>query len=326
VAYVLPGPFDLSLTPADIARNLGLTLLVVLLVGAPTPLFNSTLDANEDEIRRWLRRRLHAEGRVAPLSRLRNRWIGFGTYLVCAALLYAFLDRNFPFGDQLVAFGAALITLLVATFASILPGDRFVVARYHEHGVPRAALWTLVVAAVCVLVTRLTDAQPGYIYGIIGAFTFTAALTIADRGRMAFRGGLVLLTVGLVAWFARVPFEPVVGQPQDAGQEVVNKVLAGLFIGATQGLVFGLVPLRFLTGATIRTWSVRRWLGLWAVAIALFIGVVLYPVSSYEPNPSATGLVTMAVTVAIYGLIAIVFWDFFRRRARRAARPVEPAS
>ena len=325
VAYVLPGPFDLSLTPADVARNLGLTLLVVLLVGAPTPLFNSTLDANEDEIRRWLRRRFHAEGRVPALSRLRTRWSGFALYLVCAALLYAFLDRSFPFGDQLVAFGTALVTLLVATFASILPGDRFVAVRYHQHGVPRAALWTLGVAAVCVLVTRLTNVQPGYVYGIIGAFTFTVTLTIADRGRMAFRGGLILLGVGLAAWFIRVPFQPSAGLPQDAGLVLLNKVLAGLFIGAVQGLVFGLVPLRFLTGATIQAWSVRRWLGLWAVGLALFIGVILYPVSSYEPNPSATGLVTLAISVALYGLIALVFWDFFRRRAGRAGSPSQVA-
>ncbi len=324
LAYVLPGPFDLSLTPADVARNLGLTLLVILLVGAPTPLFNSTLEANEEEIRRWLRRRFHTGGRASPLSRLRNRWSGFAIYVVVAALLYAFLDRKFPFDNQVVAFGAALITLLVATFASILPGDRYVLARYHEHGVPRAALWTLGMATVCVLVTRLTGAEPGYVYGIIGAFTFTAALTVADHGRMAFRGGLALLAAGIAAWFLRVPFEPAVGQPQEAGVQLVNKVLEGLFVGSVQGLVFGLVPLRFLTGATLRAWSIRRWLLLWAIGIGLFVGVVLYPVSSYEPNPSATGLLTMAITVVVYGLIAIIFWAFFRRRARRAALAPPP--
>ena len=336
LAFVLPGPFDLSLTPADVARNLGLTLLVILLVGAPTPLFNSTLDANEDEIRRWLRRRFHLQADAAPLERLRNRWTGVAIYLVVAALLYAFLDRAFPFGDQLVAFGSALITLVVATGAAILPGDRYVVRRYHEHGLPRAALWTLGLAVVCVLVTRLTDAQPGYIYGIIGGFTFTTVLTTGDRGRMAFRGGLAMLAVGFAAWFLRVPFEPALGRPQDAGQELVNKVLEGLFVGSIQGLVFGLAPLRFLTGATLRAWSRVRWLLLWAVGLVLFIGVVLYPVSSYEPHPSDAGLITMAITVAIYGLIAVAFWDFFRRRARRLAgaplgappaglQPVDPA-
>ena len=322
LAFVLPGPFDLSLTPADIARNLGLTLLVVLLIGAPTPLFNSTLEANEEEIRRWLRRRFRLAGRATRLSGLRRRWIGVGIYLAVAALLYAFLDRKFPFDDQVVALGSALVTLVVATSASILPGERYVMTRYHEHGSPRAALWTLGMAAICLLVTRLTGAQPGYIYGIIGGFAFTTALTVADHGRMAFRGGLALLGLGLVAWFLRVPFEPVVGQPQDAGLQLVNKVLEGLFVGSIQGLVFGLVPLRFLTGETLKAWSVPRWLLLWGVGIALFIGVVLYPVSSYEPHPSGTGLLTMAVTVAVYGLVAVGFWGFFRRRKRRA----EPAT
>ena len=324
LAFVLPGPFDLSLTPADIARNLGLTLLVILLVGAPTPLFNSTLEANEDEIRRWLRRRLHLGARTAPLDRLRNRWLGVAIYLVAAALLYAFLDRKFPFDDQLVAFGSAFITLLIATSASILPGDRYVASQYREHGAPRAALWTLAVAIVCVLVTRLTDAEPGYIYGIIGGFAFATALTVGDRGRMAFRGGLAVLAVGFAAWFLRVPFEPAVGQPQDPGLELVNKVLEGLFVGSIQGLVFGLVPLRFLSGSALRAWSVGRWLGLWAISLALFITVVLYPVSSYEPHPTDGGLITMVITVAVYGLIAVAFWAFFRRRARRAGATPPP--
>ncbi|MHB8460247.1 MAG: FGLLP motif-containing membrane protein [Candidatus Limnocylindrales bacterium] len=325
LAFVMPGPFDLSLTPTDLARNVGLTLIVILLIGAPTPLFNSTLDANEDEIRRWLRRRLRLEGRASPLSRLRGRWSGVAVYLVVSALLYAFLDPKFPFDDQIVAFGSALLILLVATAASILPGDRYVTTRYHEHGAPRAALWTLAVAIVCVVVTRLTNAQPGYIYGIIGGFAFTTALTVADHGRMAFRGGVALLGVGVAAWFLRIPFQPVVGQPQDAGIQLVNRVLEGLFVGSIQGLVFGLVPLRFLTGETLRAWSVRRWLILWGIGIVLFIGVVLYPVSSFEPQPSDTGLITMAITVAAYGMIAVAFWAFFRRRAPRLAdRPPAP--
>jgi len=42
--------------------------------------------------------------------------------------------------------------------------------------------------------------------------------------------------------------------------------------------------------------------------------VLLYPVSSFEPNPSPTGLWTAALAVAVYSALAISFWWFFRRR------------
>ena len=51
IADAVPGPFDVSLAPADVARSLGITLLIMLLIGAPTPLFNSTLSGQSDSDR-----------------------------------------------------------------------------------------------------------------------------------------------------------------------------------------------------------------------------------------------------------------------------------
>jgi hypothetical protein len=48
--------------------------------------------------------------------------------------------------------------------------------------------------------------------------------------------------------------------------------------------------------------------------------VILYPVSSLVPEPSATGLWTVLLSVAVYGGLAISFWAFFRGRAKRHAR------
>ena len=103
------------------------------------------------------------------------------------------------------------------------------------------------------MITRLTGVQPGYVYGIIGGFTFSVAvmLTHADEGRMAFRGMLVLLAVGLLAWFLRVPLQPAPGVVPDGLERIVNKVLAGIFIGAVEAAAIGLIPLRFLEGEAL---------------------------------------------------------------------------
>ena len=54
----MPGPLSVSFAPADVARTVGLSLLVLFLVGAPTPLFNETLETHLNEIQGWLGKRV----------------------------------------------------------------------------------------------------------------------------------------------------------------------------------------------------------------------------------------------------------------------------
>ena len=328
IAFVLPGPLDISLAPADVARSVGITAFVMLLLGAPTPIFNSTLDGNRALIERWIRRRrprrLRQAGSLGQVGRQlvawSHTWIGLVLYLFLAALLYAFLDNTFPFENAARTFGTTLFGITVGTAVSQVPGELYVRRRFQTRGKVHVALWTLILAGACVLITRLTGVQPGYVYGIIGGFTFGIALSSDDRGRMAFRGMSILLLVGLAAWFARIPFEPAVGLVNGDTGAVINQVLADIFIGAVQGAAIGLIPLRFLAGETLFAWSRWRWALLWGAAILFFAHVVLYPVSSFTPNPSPTGLWTILATVAIYSAIALGFWWFFRQRSVRHQR------
>jgi hypothetical protein len=338
IAYVLPGPLDISLAPADVARSVGITAFIMLLLGAPTPIFNSTLGDNRALIERYARRKRpkrlrQATGQGGGLARFAKQliawshtWTGLVLYLLLAALLYAFLDNTFPFQNAARTFGTTLFGIAVGTAVSQVPGELYVRSRYQTRGKVHVALWTLILAAACVLITRITGVQPGYVYGIIGGFTFGIALSADDHGRMAFRGMSVLLIVGLAAWFARIPFEPSVGLVSGDTGAVLNQVLADIFIGAVQGTAIGLIPLKFLTGETLFSWSRWKWAVLWGVAILFFAHVVLYPVSSFTPNPSPTGVWTILLTVVIYGAIALGFWWFFRQRTIRHERYIAKAA
>jgi hypothetical protein len=260
-------------------------------------------------------------GRLArQLVAWSHTWTGLILYLLLAALLYAFLDNTFPFQNAARTFGTTLFGIAVGTAVSQVPGELYVRRRYKSRGKVRVALWTLLLAAACVLITRVTGVQPGYVYGIIGGFTFGIALSADDQGRMAFRGMSILLIVGFAAWFARIPFEPSVGLVSGDTGAVVNQVLADIFVGAVQGTAIGLIPLKFLTGETLFSWNRWKWAVLWGLAILFFAHVVLYPVSSFTPNPSPTGVWTILLTVVIYGAIALGFWWFFRQRSIRHER------
>ncbi|HET9682203.1 MAG TPA: FGLLP motif-containing membrane protein [Candidatus Limnocylindrales bacterium] len=319
--FVLPGPLDVSLAPQDVARSLSLTALVMLLVGFPTHLFNSTLESNLDEIRRKLP--FGRAGRAAAWARwIGERPIGAALYLVVAVLLYAFLDRRFPGSGGLGILAATAIGIALATGLSVGPGERFVFAKFKRHGRLRVAGWTLGLAAGCVTVARLTNVEPGYVFGIVGVIHYgDLALTREDQGRMAWRGGVLLLGVAFAAWFLRIPFQPSPGASLDAVPEFVNGVLTKTFVFGIETIVFGMVPLRFLPGAKLRDWSAPRWLALWATGLVLFAHVIVYPVSTYEPNPSAVGLTTVVATVVIYGAIAAGFWGYFRFRRPRTTTP-----
>ncbi len=330
LAYALPSPLQISLAPQDVARSIGIMSLIMLLIGAPTPIFNSTLSANRKLIERWgrrklprgLRRRAGSGGaaafgkRVAALS---TTWRGLIAYLLLVGVLYACLDARFPFDGAPRTLFTTLFAIAFGTAVSQIPGELYVRRRYKEGGSVRVVLWTLGLAVGCVLITRITGVQPGYVYGIIGGFTFKAALTKDDNGRMAWRGMVILLAAGFAAWILRIPFQPATGIVGGEVGSIANQLLAGIFVGSVESAAIGLMPLRFLSGATLFQWSRRRWALLWGLGLVLFAHVILYPVSSLEPHPSAGGLWTVLASVAIYGGGAMGFWWFWRNRAERHA-------
>ena len=328
LAAALPGPLEISLAPQDVARSVGITTFLMLLLGAPTPLFNSTLAAKRDLIGRWLRRKLPRRLRSRTtvgttgrwLAALARTWPGLIAYLVVVTLLYAFLDPTFPAANAGLVVGMTLFGIAAGSALSQVPAELYVRRRYGAGGRIRVAFWTLGVAATCVVLTRVSGVQPGYVYGIIGGFVFGVTLTAADHGRMAFRGMAILLGVSFAAWFLRVPFQPSVGIVAGDAGTIGNSLLADLFVSGVQGAVIGLIPLRFLTGSALFAWSRARWAVLWGLALLLFAHVILYPVSTFEPKPSPAGLWTVALVVAAYATIAVGFWGFFERRDRRRQR------
>jgi hypothetical protein len=333
IAVSMPSPMQVSLAPEDVARTVGISLLVLLLVGAPTPIFNETLESNLGDIQGGLRRLVPGgrgsssrwQGIGARLERFSASRLGLALYILVAAVIYSFLTPGFPGSDAAIVLGVAILAIAAATAADTLPGQRYVIGHYADHGRIRVAIWTLGLAAICVLISRVGDLQPGYMYGIIGTFTFAALLSVSDEGRMEARGAIALLVLALVVWVLRIPFQPAPGVPASGIDLTINLGLVGIFVVAVEGLVFGLVPLSFLPGQKIWAWSRWRWLLLWGAGLALFIHVLVYPVTVAQPNPSGSSLTTTLTSVAIYGAIAIGFWLFFRwRNARRSdAMPVD---
>ncbi|MET0773761.1 MAG: FGLLP motif-containing membrane protein [Candidatus Limnocylindrales bacterium] len=318
IAEALPGPLEISIAPEDVVRTVGLSLLVLLLVGAPTPLFNETLESHLGVIQGFFTKRARTSrawlSRVtASAQRFAGSIWGVAVYLLGAALLYSFLTPGFPGSDWPLVLALAMFSLVVATIVDILPGERYVRRKYQARGKFRVVLWTLVLAAATVFISRLANLSPGYMYGIIGTFAFAIPLSREDEGRMEARGALGLLLLALGSWFARIPFEPTAGVPLTGPLLIVNMALVGMFVVAVEGLVFGLIPISFMPGPKIFAWSKWRWALLWGAGLALFAHVLVYPVTLAQPSPDPASLTTTLISAGLYGALAIIFWLFFRR-------------
>jgi len=151
---------------------------------------------------------------------------------------------------------------------------------------------------------------------------FAGALERRTEGRAETVTLLAGLVVALGAW---VVFEPVAhaanGAHPSLGVMVADSTLAGLFIGGVEGMLFSLVPLRFLPGHRVKQWGWIPWAVLTAVTLYLFVHVLLVPSGGYlGQSTTATTNVTIALFVG-FAVLSMGFWAWFRFRPEKTGVP-----
>jgi hypothetical protein len=189
----------------------------------------------------------------------------------------------------------------------------------------RAAPLGLLIALACVVVSRATHFQPGYLYGLIGGWSFTVALEEREEGQGQFLTLGVVLFLALAAWFAFVPVAEAANHVHPStGVLVADSILAAFFIGGIEGLLFGLTPLRFMPGHAVSRWSWAAW-GVLAMAVSfVFVQVLLRPSDGYLGRSSSASVgVTVALFVA-FGAASVAFWAWFRTHPDRATGDSPP--
>lgn len=344
-------PADITLDLAIIAQSVALALAVVLFVPFPAALFNSTLEANYSEIvgwRRSLRRRLRAfvdpvasalgarsvpatppaaepagdpepaEGTLAAnmAATLWRTPPGIVLFLLVSALVASFLDPTFgPDLESLATFAGLALAYAATLLAFGIPQ----VLEYRRSAggfLIRALPGTLAVGIACVLISRLTEFQPGYLYGLVIGFVAAGSLTEQNEGRTAAAATTVMLVAAVAAWFGLGWLAGVMPPDGDSGPAavVLRTALAGVLVAGLEGAALGLLPLRFLAGETIKRWNRWVWGVLLTVATLGYLHVLVNPSSGYLADSSRTPLATIVVLLAGFGGSSLVFWAYFRFR------------
>ena len=308
----------------------------------PGTLFNKTVEANYAEIQGWiagLRRRWNAlldALAIGPLGGVRRgvgRALGgrFGVwiFLGLSALVYGFLSPSFGLDlNSLALFAGMLVGLALITAAFDLP-LRFYHRRrsaQHDAGVLRALWWTLGIALVCVVISRLANFQPGYLYGLVVSIVFVTEISTREEGIGTWLASLWLLALSVVAW---VLLGVVRQQSADPLLSLfLQTVLVTFVVAGIEALAIGLLPMRFLPGHPLYKWRRSMWFPLFALAILGYLLILVDPANGYLSNDSRTPMLVGIIFLVGFGTISIGTWAYFRFRPARAGgdRPGEVAA
>jgi hypothetical protein len=321
-------------------QDLLLVAVLGLLMVFPAQIFNSTYEENHERIKRafgrfgWRRARAREPDAAAgqpdagpaespPPGRLRR----VGLFVACAlvgTVLGGLLDPDVGANQATYALlTGVFVALLVAVLVALVSSWVFRSARHHPHGwYLRAIPSALLVAVLGVVVSRLTHFEPGYLYGVLGGAVFLGVLERRTEGRVE----TVTLTAGLgVALLAWVAFEPVAELANESDAPfpvlVADALLGCLFIGGIEGLLFSLIPLRFLPGFRVRQWGWVPWGLLTLLTAYLFVHVLLVPESGYLGRSTSVSATVTIALFAAFGVASGLFWLWFRLRPDPANKP-----
>jgi len=311
----VPTVDQLSFDAATVGTSALLALLFLLLAAFPGQLFNKTYEEHEDEIGRWFARGGALGARVrGAFGRFWNMRLGIATFIVLSAILYGFLSPSFGINSQSLA---SLAGILVGLFIVILTFELpiWITHRrvFHERGRVRVIPMTILVGVLCVIASRLTNFQPGYLYGLVVGYAFAHHLELRDEAHAHVWTGVWMLVVSIVAWLGL----PLVDQNVSTQQLLdigLSAALATIFVAGLEGILFELLPLRFLRGQVVFAWRKSVWAVLFGSAAFLFAYIMLEPNVGYLGSTRVSPLIPAIILFVIFGLASVGFWAYFRFR------------
>jgi hypothetical protein len=324
----IPSPVMVDWSGAHVVVNLLLALLLMLLVGIPSAIVDNTMEENHDRIVRRF------AGEQAAIRRAERRLqdLPDGVLLiglsVVAALVFAQLDPSIGFN----ATSGILVLALALIVASVIAVHDLARLPYLNRvvGPPSGTFgvypFTLMLAALLVVVSRVAGFEPGFVFGLIGSLALKETVTRRDEAITLTGVGIGLLVMAVGAWWLWHPIADRVIEPgPGAGLLFADAFLAGLWLTCIQAVAFGFAPMRFLDGGEVRTWSNAAWFAIQATGMFLLCQFYLHPSAG---RWGALDETSMRQALSVFGVFlvgSLLFWAWFRFRPDPLGDVGEPA-
>jgi hypothetical protein len=316
----LPRPDQISLELGDLATSAIAALLILLLFAFPYELFNSTVEENYDEIRRWFRLPARA---AAAATRAKARTVAFFVFNFIAAVVVSFLSPDFGLNwHSLFIWLGMFAGLLIMAVLFSVPAAVAIHRRFGEWGQLNFLPGSLGVSIAMVIMSRLLHFQPGYVYGAMAGLAFRSALTKGSQGRLTAANWVFSLAIALGAWFARVPVADAAAQPHASAWWMAAEVcLALVFLWGVESLAVAMLPMRFLDGRKVIEWNRPVWAVLMFVGAFVTVHVLLSANSGYVGQTGAQVRWAVLGLFCAFGAFSVGLWAYFRYRPQREPAP-----
>jgi hypothetical protein len=306
-------------------ENAVIAAVAVLFITFPSQLFNHTFDENYADISAWWARRFKL------VAKLRNRVARSKSTLLRDTLIAVIVVLAGGVFGTLLDPHAGLTRASAMTYASVICSTSLAIAvtgyvtleyrrrrgrptTFHLHALSAG----LLIAGFCVLVSRLVDFEPGYLYGRVCGVAFAGSLSRTEQGHAVTLAVLATLTTALLAWVAWLPLNHLAEHPHEAWAIVFSDDLAGaVFTGGMIGSTIGCLPLRFLPGGTIAAWHRGAWAVVFGLVTFLVLEVMLNP--GRGGHPGHAPIVTAIVLFGVFGARSVAFYAHFARTRRKVA-------
>ena len=323
-----PGSFPRSIPPLErlgydptvVGQSLLLALLFLLLAAFPSQLLNKTLEENYEEVSGWFAIGGRFGSRIrSALARFWQRRAGIIVFVALSAALYGFLSPEFgPTVESAASLGGILIGLAIVITAFEVPLVLFYRRILNDRGSLKVQPLTIFIGIACVAISRIADFQPGYLYGLVVGYVFAQSLPLRVEGRANALTAVWMLAIALLAWLA-LPLAESSLASTPLLHIAVSAALATIFIGGLEGLLFELVPLKFLRGETVYAWRRGVWAVLFLLAAFMFAHILLTPATGYLGSTRTSPLLAAIILFASFGVVSVAFWAYFRFRPPRTA-------
>ena len=105
---------------------------------------------------------------------------------------------------------------------------------------------------------------------------------------------------------------------------LLETAFATVVVAGLEAAAISMLPLRFMPGERVRSWSPRVWMALLGIAALGFFHILVNPSSGYLADSTRSSLVTVILLLAVFGGGSVLFWAYFRYRPRRGSAAPEP--
>jgi hypothetical protein len=327
----IPDPSGLRLDPAVLGTNMLLTVMFVFLFGLTSEIFNSTIDEHREEVEGWfdglvggplrfLRPLTRADAFIDGLTETgRSGAVVHGLVILgVIGVVYGFLSTDIGLNEQTLILVASLMAGVgLVTYLNYGGKSLLIRRRHRAHSMVRMYGTAVGIAAVCVLASRLVGFHPGIVYGFIASTVVLTPLALEEReeARLVLLPAAVLLAVSLAAWLLLIPVR---AAAVDGAllTTLAESILSIVFVGGLEGLLFNLMPIRFMDGAKVMAWSRPAWAVAFGVVVFLWWQLLLNRNQAYVDALRQTSVTAVIAVVVFFALTTGTVWTYFRVRDR----------